>query len=104
MEIKINNKNGIILQTKDKYCDDNITIKLEDRLFDDRLPMLFNKTITYITKEDISGVTEIYPRFFQNCVDLESVELVDTIKTIGEYAFANCTSLKEISIPNGIKK
>lgn len=32
MEIKIRNKNGIILQTKDKICDDNITIKLDKSL------------------------------------------------------------------------
>ena len=32
MEIKIRNKNGIILQTKDKICDDNIIIRLDNSL------------------------------------------------------------------------
>jgi len=102
MEIKVRNRSGIILQTKDKYCDDNITISLDDNLFDDRFPMLFNKTITYVTKEDMQGVTEIYPKFFYGCKLLEKVELVDTITTIGQEAFTNCSSLKEINIPEGV--
>lgn len=102
MDIKIKNRDGVKLLTKDKYCEEDINITLDDNLFSDRLPMLFNKTITYVTKEDILGVTEIYPKFFYNCTLLESVGLVDTITTIGQEAFTNCTSLKEIDIPEGV--
>lgn len=103
MEIKIENKAGITLLTKDKYCNENIDVVVAKSLISDRLPSLFDKTITYIKKEDLGELREIYPKLFYNCKLLETCELSDLINTIGEEAFTNCTALKEINIPEGVK-
>lgn len=47
------------------------------------------------------GVRVIHSRAFENC-QVESVELPDSLEDIGDYTFADCKSLKEISLGNGI--
>lgn len=49
------------------------------------------------------GVTEIEPRVF-SCCDIESVELPDSLRTIGEGAFSHCDKLKSVKFGNGIEK
>ena len=39
---------------------------------------------------------------FQDCVNLKSIILPDTIKTIDVFAFDCCTSLENVNIPNGV--
>ena len=49
------------------------------------------------------GVTAIYETTFDGCFNLQSVELPDTLTQIaGYYAFRNCTSLTEITIPDSV--
>ncbi|MCB6590149.1 leucine-rich repeat domain-containing protein [bacterium 210702-DFI.5.13] len=49
------------------------------------------------------GVTEIEPRVF-SCCDIESVELPDSLRIIGEGAFSHCDKLKSVKFGNGIEK
>lgn len=51
-----------------------------------------------------SGITEIKPEAFKNCIDLEKIIIPNTINTIGESAFENCINLKEIVLPPTLKK
>lgn len=51
-----------------------------------------------------SGITEIKPEAFKNCIDLEKIIIPNTINTIGESAFENCINLKEIVLPSTLKK
>jgi len=46
------------------------------------------------------GITKVGAYAFYNCVNALSVELASTVGEIGEYAFAQCGSLKEIIIHN----
>lgn len=39
---------------------------------------------------------------FENCENLESIELPDTVKTIGQNVFANCHNLKSIYFPDSV--
>ena len=49
--------------------------------------------------------TESIPDYgLQYFKHLESITIPDTIKTIGKYAFASCTSLKSITIPDSVTK
>ena len=45
-------------------------------------------------------VTTINPWMFYNCYNLYSIELPDSIKSIGDSAFMRCSALTSISIPN----
>ena len=50
------------------------------------------------------GVLNIDNCAFWECVDLESVQLPSTLKSIGDKAFQYCTSLKEITIPASVEE
>lgn len=57
-------------------------------------------------ENDIVGycsVDGIYAEAFEDCTNLQSVELPNTIEKIGGYAFLNCSSLKSIVIPNSVR-
>lgn len=75
-----------------------------------------NKTGITITKyrgndlelyipEKIDGllVTAIGDYVFENCENLKSITLPETVKTIGMWAFAWCSNLKSISISSGLR-
>ncbi|MBO4569540.1 MAG: leucine-rich repeat domain-containing protein [Candidatus Methanomethylophilaceae archaeon] len=47
------------------------------------------------------SVVEIAEKAFAKCSGLVSVKLPDTVETIGDYAFEDCSSLKEMTIPRG---
>lgn len=50
------------------------------------------------------GVTGIGALAFENCFDLESVDIPDTVTRIGDYAFDNCNALESVSLPAGIRE
>lgn len=54
----------------------------------------FNEEITAITV--LEGVLRIHDEAFQQCVNLRSVVLPNSLECIEEYAFDNCESLKTI--------
>ena len=47
-------------------------------------------------------VTVVEETAFMNCSEITSVQLPDTIASIGKYAFANCTKLVSINIPGSV--
>ena len=57
--------------------------------------------IGYIKKVIIdNGVTSIGDTAFANCSDLISIEIPDTLISIGNGAFASCTNIKRIEMPD----
>ena len=49
-----------------------------------------------------TGVTSIGMGMFDNCNNLTSLSLPDTLKTISAYSFSSCKSLESVVIPNGV--
>ena len=49
------------------------------------------------------GTTCIAERAFQNCTNLNSIQIPNTVKTIGNNAFKSCTALANVSIPSSVK-
>ena len=47
-------------------------------------------------------VTSIGESAFQNCTGLTSVVIPDSVTSIGNYAFQNCTGLTNVVIPDGV--
>lgn|GEM_PF-1791943 len=50
------------------------------------------------------GVTEIGELAFNNCESLKEITIPDSVTKIGDYAFNNCESLKEVTIPDSVTK
>ena len=51
----------------------------------------------------VLNCTEVPSLAFMNSIIIKKITILDTnLKTIGSYAFAGCTNLSEIELPNGI--
>ena len=50
----------------------------------------------------LNGGEEIPSGAFVNCSDLTSIDIANSITSIGQFAFSNCTSLQSIKIPNSV--
>ena len=74
--------------------------------------ILYNKAQTNIivVPNGIAGevsipgtITEVGPNIFRNCYFLESIVLMDGVKTIGSNAFRDCVQLKKVTMPGSMK-
>ena len=52
---------------------------------------------------ELVGLTQVGGSWFQNCENLNAIELPSTIKHIGGWAFYGCSKLKEITIPAAVE-
>ena len=63
-----------------------------------------SRKITVLTKEQLQGASKIDNYTFEGCNLLTSVDMPDSIESIGKSAFQDCTSLSEIKIGKNVKK
>ena len=73
-----------------------------DWAFDDAPWYLYGKKIKTVTIEN--GVTNIGYRAFANCTSLTSISVPDSVQIIDECAFQGCHSLSKVDLGKGIKK
>lgn len=67
--------------------------------------MDFKKFADKIKRVEISeGITRIVQYTFEDCINLVSVSLPNTLKELDDVAFMNCKALKSITIPESLKK
>ena len=60
-------------------------------------------SLTSVSFESNSQLSELSEGVFLNCDDLVSVELPDSLEQIGTSAFNGCSSLSNIDIPDSVK-
>lgn len=62
----------------------------------------FNRATSYITDVTIPNtVTSIENYAFQNCSSLTSITIPSGVANIGQYSFQNCSSLSTVNFPSG---
>ncbi len=62
----------------------------------------YNYTNSIVSVTVMNGVTSIGDGAFANCTSLTSITIPDGVLIVGESAFANCASLTSITIPDGV--
>lgn len=55
-----------------------------------------NGTLPEITASDLEGIETIVYYAFGHCYSLTSVEIPDSVKSLGEYAFSGCSHIKSV--------
>ena len=66
-----------------------------------KLAAFVDGTLTEITAEDLAGATKIIRSAF-SYNPIISVTIPNSVTSIEDYAFGNCTSLSNITIPNSV--
>lgn len=67
-----------------------------------KLAALVDGTLTEITAEDLAGVTKIRDHAFDYYSIITSIDIPDSVMSIGTYAFRECKVLKNVIIPNSV--
>ena len=68
-----------------------------------KIPLYAVDSVPYvITENELRGLTEISRWMFYHCKSLKSIEIPDSVISIGTMAFYNCTSLTSITIPDSV--
>lgn len=68
-----------------------------------KCPENYEGALTIPSKINGCSVTAIADFAFANCYNLTSVVIPDTIKTMGQYAFNGCQSLKKVTLSKNCK-
>ena len=69
---------------------------------DYRVKSIIDRSIEYITEEDLRSITKIGNTAFYGCTNLALTSLPEGIIRIGDSTFYNCTNLALTSLPEGI--
>lgn len=100
----VNNEEEKVLKTAGKYCEDNITLQLVG----EEIPpgSCFNlETVNeggQVVTAKLYGVKPVAPSKYYSEDSLETVSLEEGITSIGDYAFAYCSKLANITMSNTI--
>lgn len=60
--------------------------------------LFVSRNLTNVTEEMLGKITKIRDRAFRDCISLTSIEIPDSVTSIGKYAFYNCSSLESVTV------
>ena len=90
----------------------DITVDADNTTYCSEDGVLFNKSKTELIQYPVGNartsytipdsVTSIGDWAFRECTSLTSVTIPDSVTSIGNYAFYNCTSLTSVTIPDSV--
>ena len=105
--INMTTLDGVKLNTKNKFCDDDIQVQVSSELeykgeiesggvFEDIATQLLEGTITELVNDRATSVKDY--AFYKN-TSIEKIDLKNVIN-IGQYAFNTCRKIKTLNLPN----
>ena len=69
-----------------------------------RIGNLIDRSITEVTAEDWSGVTNVKENAFYGCKNLLRVTIPDSVVDVEYHAFSNCSNLISVAFGDGVTK
>lgn len=105
--INMTTLDGVKLNTKNKFCDDDIQVQVSSELeykgeiesgavFEDFLTQIIEGTMTELVNDRATSVKDY--AFYKNTL-IEKIDLKNVIN-IGQYAFNTCRKIKTLNLPN----
>lgn len=80
-----------------------ITLEPKPKRYLGKLAQLANGTLPEITVKDLDGVETIVEYAFRNCYSVASIEIPDTVKSVGKSSFLGCTNAKSVRFGDNSK-
>ena len=99
VEIKLQNRNGITLNTANKFVEEDIAITLDQSLFDQDYTIedgLITRTLTHYYNDRVTTIGE---NAFRQWTTIEECDF-QNVTVVNRLAFYGCTKLKNILLPN----
>ncbi len=91
------------LGTIKDWCNIEFSNSISNPIYYAKSLKINGKELTEITEEMLEGVTSIPNYAFYNCTSLTNVTIPSSVLSIGSYAFLNCTSITEVNYLGTIK-
>ena len=95
-----NSLTSVYISDISAWCNISFSYSSSNPLYYAHNLYLNNELVTDLSIPD--SVTTIRDYTFSNCSSLTSVTIGDSVTTIGDYAFYNCSSLTSITIPDSV--
>ncbi len=110
LDITINGKEYTVKSGEEITVEDSVAeaiqnaIMLEPKIGRNisRLAQLVAGNITEVKREELEGITKMFAYTFFNYESLKSVELPDSVTTLGFSVFYKCSALKSVVFGSGI--
>ncbi len=99
-------KSGEAIETEDavaEVIENAIKLAPKQGRYLSKFAQFANGTITEITESDLEGAEAIAAYSFRNCYSLTSVEIPDSVMSIGESAIFGCGKLKSVRFGSNSK-
>lgn len=82
--------------------EDSLELAPKQKKVMDKFKSLVYKSITEVTVNDLDGLTSIGDYAFYNCTQLTGITIPNGVTRIGNQAFAYCTALESAVIPDSV--
>lgn len=82
--------------------EDSLELEPKPKVLKRRIGSLIDRSITEVTEEDWSGVTNVRENAFYGCKNLLSVTIPDSVVDVEYHAFANCSNLISVAFGDGV--
>ncbi len=110
LDITVNGKEYTVKSGEEITVEDHIAEAIENAIalapkferYLGRLAQYASGSITEVKREELEGITKMFAYTFFNYESLKSVELPDSVTTLGFSVFYKCPNLKSVVFGSGI--
>lgn len=110
LDVTVNGKEYTVKSGEEITVEDSVAEAIENAIalapkherYFSRFAQFVAGRITEVKSEELDGITDISAYAFFNSLNLQSVDIPDSVLHIGYSSFGNCTVLTSVIIGNGV--